>query len=60
MPKYIVEVSTRSYYEYEIEAEDEAQAEEYAIDRANEDIRDEWFDWDIDYVGEVEDGEVES
>lgn len=53
MPKFIVEVSTRAYYEYEIEAENEEQAEEEAINRANMDIDDEWLDWDIDYISEV-------
>ena len=57
MPKYVVEVSTRTYYEYEIEAEDEIQAEEEAIARASQEIQDEWLDWDIDYIGEITEDE---
>lgn len=57
MPKYIVELSTRTYYEFEIDAEDEVEAEEIAIEKANYEIQDEWFDWDIDYLGEVTEDE---
>lgn len=57
MAKYVVEVSTRAYFEYEVEAADEAEAEERAIEMADHDIRDEWFDWDVDYVGEVTEDE---
>ena len=50
MPKYFVELSARYYFEGEIEADDEDRAVEFAMDEADEEIRWEQIDWDVDYV----------
>jgi hypothetical protein len=50
MSRYIVELTSRLYYEMEVEAEDEEMAVEKALDRADEDIRDDAIEWDVDFV----------
>lgn len=50
MPKYFVELSARYYFEGDIEANDEDEAVERAMNEADEEIRWEQIDWDVDYV----------
>lgn len=57
MAKYFVELSARLYWEGEIEADDEAQAIDYAWDEADEAARWDAIDWDVDYVEELSEEE---
>lgn len=59
MPKYFVELSARYYFEGDIEANDEDEAIELAMDEADEEIRWESIDWDVDYVELLESPAVE-
>lgn len=59
MPKYFVELSARYYYEGDIEANDEDEAVERAMNEADEEIRWEPIDWDVDYVELLESPAVE-
>lgn len=59
MPKYFVELSARVYFEGEIEANDEDEAVELAMDLADEDVWGDSIDWDADYVELLESPAVE-
>lgn len=50
MPKYLVELSANWYTEIEVEAADEDEAIELAMDEADDEVRYDSIDWDVDYV----------
>lgn len=60
MPKYFVELSAHIYFEGEIEADDEAMAIDLAWDEADEQVRWDPIDWDVNYVELLESPAVES
>ena len=57
MPSFYVEVESRIYFEYEIDAETLEDAENDAIERANHDVHDEWLDWEVIHSEEVTEDE---
>lgn len=50
LKNYLVELSMRWTTEIEVEAKDEESAIEEAVDRADDEIRYEQIDWEVDYV----------
>lgn len=58
MAKYVVEVTAHLYYELEVDADSEEMAIDYAMDEADDEVRWDSIDWDVDYVGLVEEDEV--
>lgn len=59
MKNYLVELSMRWTTEIEVEAEDEESAVETAIDMADDEVRYEQIDWDVDFVECLDDDEEE-
>jgi hypothetical protein len=55
----MVELSMRWTTEIEVEAEDEDMAAELAMDIADDELRNEMIDWDVDYVECLDEEEEE-
>ena len=50
MPRYLVELSARVYATVEINADDEDHAVDLAYEEADEEVRYDPIDWDIDFI----------
>lgn len=57
MPKFYVELDARVYFEGEIEADNEEDALDIAFEQADDELGWEKPDWDVSYIGPVEEEE---